>query len=225
MRTGEYKPTFWQRLKRSLEGCRPHLSLRLCLFEEQYDLDFFGYLIPLPFMDRWHREPEEIMESWGVYHHERAVWFCWGNRSKVFHLPWDFTHIKHEVRRPDGSWVPYVGSWEVKQPDRSPLFGDGKEPDGRWQETYPYRYVLESGEVQERTATVYVERREWRWRWFSWLPWPARKRTYIDVAFNDEVGERTGSWKGGTLGCGWDMKKGETPLDALRRMERERKFR
>lgn len=212
MRTGEYKPSFWTRLRRACEGCRPRLALKLCLFEEEYSLDLFGYFIPLPFMDRWHREPYEIMESWGVYHHERAIWFTWGHRSWCFHLPWDFTHIKHEVRRPDGSWVPYVGSYE------------DKEPDGRWTETYPYRYVLESGEVQERMATVYVERREWRWRWFSWLPWPAKKRTYIDVAFNDEVGEGTGSWKGGVLGCGTDLKKGETPLDALRRMERERKF-
>ena len=37
-------------------------------------------------------------------------------------------------------------------------------------------------------------------------------------------GERNGSWKGGVLGCGWDMLKGETPLDTLRRMERERRF-
>jgi hypothetical protein len=194
------------------------------LFEEQFCLHLFGYFIPLVFMDRWHREPYEIMESWGVYYHYRSIWFCWGHRSKSFHLPWDFTHIKHEVRRPDGTWVPYVGSWEVKQPNRTPLVGDGKEPDGRWEELYPYHYVLKSGEVQERMATVYVERREWRWRWFTWLPWPRKRSLSIYVDFSDEVGERTGSWKGGAVGCGYEMKKGETPLDTLRRMESERKF-
>lgn len=46
----------------------------------------------------------------------------------------------------------------------------------------------------------------------------------IDIEFSDEVGERTGSWKGGVLGCGFDMLPGERPVDALRRMELERKF-
>lgn len=87
-------------------------------------------------------------------------------------------------------------------------------------ETHPYKYTLRSGEVQERTATIQVETRLWT---RPWLPRKLFKKT-IDVKFNDEVGERSGSWKGGVLGCGYDMKSGETPLDTLRRMERERVF-
>jgi hypothetical protein len=87
-------------------------------------------------------------------------------------------------------------------------------------ETHSYRYTLRSGEVQERTATVKSERRVWT-RW--WFPWKRDERS-IWVEFNDEVGERTGSWKGGVLGCGYDMKPGETPLATLRRMEQEREF-
>ena len=87
-------------------------------------------------------------------------------------------------------------------------------------ETHPYRYVLRSGEVQERTATIKVEQRTWL---RPWLPWK-KVRRYIDVAFNDEVGERSGSWKGGVLGCGFNMNPGETALQALRRMEAERKL-
>lgn len=87
-------------------------------------------------------------------------------------------------------------------------------------ETHPYKYTLRSGEVQERTATIQVETRLWT---RPWLPRKLFKRT-IDVKFNDEVGERTGSWKGGCIGCGYDMLPGESPLDTLRRMERERVF-
>jgi hypothetical protein len=87
-------------------------------------------------------------------------------------------------------------------------------------ETHPYRYVLRSGKVQERTATIYPERRVWT---RAWLPWRMECCT-INVEFSDEVGERSGSWKGGVLGCSYDMLSGESPLDALRRMERERKF-
>lgn len=122
-------------------------------------------------------------------------------------------HIAHDVMRPDGSWVPYVGTWE-----------HGKEPDGRYIETHPYRYLLRSGEVQQRIATIHVERREWRLRWLRWTRLGRDVRYYLDVEFSDEVGERSGSWKGGTVGCGYEMRPGETPSQCLRRMESERRF-
>ncbi len=85
---------------------------------------------------------------------------------------------------------------------------------------YRYRYVLRSGEVQDRIATVNVETRLWT---RPWVPHRLFKRS-INVSFNDEVGERSGSWKGGVTGCGYDMLPGEAAFDTLRRMERERKF-
>ena len=201
------------RLKRSLEGCRFRLSFGLCLFEEGYSFDLFGFLIALPFLDRFAREPHEIMESWRVYYFERELWFCWGRHTKCVYMPWMLKHIKCEVMRPDGTWVPYVACYE-----------HDKEPDGRWQESYPYSYTLRNGEVQNRIATVYVERREWRQKWIQWCPFFALKRKSIEVSFDDEVGERTGSWKGGTIGCGYEMLAGETAEQTLRRMEQERIF-
>lgn len=225
---GGLRRTWRQRVKQSLRDCRAELSLRLCLFEEEFCLDLFGFLIALPFLDRWHREPHEIMESWGVYYHESSVVWCWGDYTKFFHMPWDYDHIKHEVMRPDGSWVPFVGSWEtgepVKNTDGKVVFEGFKEPDGRWVGVYSYRYTLKSGEVQERTATVYVERREWRQKWLKWTPLFAKVRKSIDYTFSDEVGERAGSWKGGCISSGETMRKGETPEQTFRRMERERVF-
>lgn len=87
-------------------------------------------------------------------------------------------------------------------------------------ESHPYRYTLRSGEVQERVATINVESRLWT---RPWLPWKRLSR-YINIDFDHEVGERSGSWKGGALGCSYDMLPDESPLDCLRRMERERKF-
>jgi hypothetical protein len=207
------KRSFARELKRSLRGCRPRLSLGLDLFKDGYCLDFFGFLIPLVFLDRFAREPREIMESWGIRHSDRSFHCNWGSHCKIIHLPWDYEHVKCEVQRPDGSWVPYVACYETD-----------REPDGRWQAAYPYHYMLDSGEVQHRLATIYVERREWRWRGAMWSPWPSRRSQCISVEFNGEVGERTGSWKGGTVGCGYEMKKGETPQETLRRMQRERRF-
>jgi len=87
-------------------------------------------------------------------------------------------------------------------------------------ESHPYTYTLRSGKVQNRVATIKAESR--RWTRF-WLPYKMVHQS-IDIEFNDEVGERSGSWKGGCIGCSYDMLPGEAPLDTLRRMERERKF-
>ncbi len=200
-------------LKRSLRGCRLRPSLRLCLFEEGWSLDAFGFLLPIAMLDRvWKREPHEIMESWGPYYFENSVVWTWGDYVKFFHMPWDWDFIKCEVQRPDGTWVKEVNSW------------DGGEPDGRWEGSFSYSYTLKSGEVQRRTAKVHVDRREWRRKWLRWCPVLAKVRTSIDITFDGEVGERTGSWKGGCIGCGWEMLPGETPEQTLRRMEREREF-
>lgn len=87
-------------------------------------------------------------------------------------------------------------------------------------ETHDYEYRLNSGVIQQVKATIYKESREWR---RPWLPWRQYQES-IEIEFSDEVGERTGSWKGGCIGCGYDMLPGETPLQALRRMEGERSF-
>ena len=123
---------------------------------------------------------------------------------------------------------------------RTFLYSNGKvffhEPKGRtdWEqresklkeisETHDYHYlILPKGEVQNRKATIYGE--EMEWRRIKWLPLFRKIRRTIEISFDDEVGERSGSWKGGTIGCSWEWLKGETMLQSLRRMERERRFR
>ena len=88
------------------------------------------------------------------------------------------------------------------------------------EETHSYLYTLKSGQTQMRSATIKQERRVWTRYWPPFY----RVSNAIDISFDREVGERSGSWKGGVLGCGYEMKRGETPLQTLRRMERERRF-
>ena len=99
----------------------------------------------------------------------------------------------------------------------------------KWQdillyEIYPYKYITNSGEIQECLATIRVTEREWRWKWFNWLKYPRKICRDIDVEFSEEIGEKKGSWKGGCVGCAYQMKKGETPYQTLMRMEKERRF-
>lgn len=208
--------SFFRELRRSCRGCRPRLSLAVDLFEEGFCLDLFGFFIPLLFLDRWRYEPHEIMESWGACYFDKSIQLRWGRRSKSIWMPWLCERVQNEVRRSDGTWTQYVGSWERD-----------KEPDGRHLESHPYRYVLRNGTVQDVTATVHVKRSRYVWRclrkWpLFWRLW--RWSHYIEVQFSDEVGERSGSWKGGCIGCGYEMRPGESPVDTLRRMERDRKF-
>ncbi len=174
--------------------------------------------IHFPFAFRPASKKEAYMREWqqfGFSLCDDAVHFHWNERIKIWNLPWfSSVHQRHEVRRADGSWVPFVGSWE-----------QGKEPDGREEFTFPYTYRLRSGELQNRNATVYVYRRAWRPKGFTWTGLFEKQRQCIDVAFDDEVGERSGSWKGGCVGCSYEMLPGETPETTLRRMERERTFR
>lgn len=172
-------------------------------------LIYFTFYISLPEIsdydfNNWDR-------SWGVYWYGNSINFHWGNKHMSWRMPWDWEHVRHEVLFPSGQFLkPPKDSWDTE--------------DGRLIEVHPYTYVLKNGTIQKRLATVYAEEREWRWRWFTWLPYPRMIRRSINISFNGEVGEGTGSWKGGTVGCGWDILQGESMLDGLRRMEKERKF-
>lgn len=193
------------------------LGLALCLFEEGYSLHIqFGWpnmFIKLPFLKRWAHDPECGMEQWGFKFFERSVHLNWGGHCKIVHLPWSWQHVRHQVHLRDGTLVA-----------PTPHHYEPPYPEGRYVETHLYRYTLRNGTVQNRTATIYGDEREWRWRWFQWLPRPRKISRCIEITFSDEVGERTGSWKGGCIGCGYEWRHGEEMLDALRRMERERKF-
>ncbi len=167
-------------------------------------------LVPKSKHEPWMRE----WQNWGFTLSDDALHLRWNEHSKVWWLPWLYKiHQRHEVRRADGSWVPFVGSWE-----------NDKQPDGRDRYIYPYRYVLKNGTVQDRLAAIFIERRAWRPKWFAWTKLFENERQSIDVQFDDEVGERSGSWKGGCTGCGWEMLPCESPEQTLRRMERERVF-
>lgn len=141
--------------------------------------------------------------------------FNWGYKSKFYDWPWAWKHVdgENKVLRESGEWVPVVGCWERD-----------KKPDGRKLESFSYRYILRNGEVQYRNAKVHVEQRIWRQRWLWWTTKFQKRVQTIEVEFSDEVGERTGSWKGGTIVCAYEMLPGERVERCLRRMEQNRKF-
>lgn len=128
--------------------------------------------------------------------------------------PFEWKFMRHEVLRADGSWV-LVPDWKL---------GDRHPPDEAKYEDFTYTYRLNNGTIQDRIATVKAERRAWRPRCLRWTSLIEKVRTSIDIRFSDEVGEESGSWKGGCTGCSYDLRPGETVENSLRRMEAWRKF-
>ena len=200
------------------------LALGLSSFEEHFSLNIHliypNLYITLPFLNRWHSEPEDMMDRWG-FSIDRdgfaSIHLNWGNKTKILHFPWNYEHHRTSHMFGGGTWY--------TEPKGKSYFENMEAVQGKkWIADYPYTYILKSGDHQKRTATVTVIEMEWRQKWLKWTKMFAKVRRSIDVQFDDEVGERSGSWKGGTLGCGYTMQPKDTPLDTLRRMERERKF-
>jgi hypothetical protein len=163
-------------------------------------------VIPLGYMRGsfgWDEEPQwsvSVSKEFGAVAHL-------GFRRWSADLPCTVYTVEYQEQLTDGRW-------------RSVWKDDGEV----YSEIHPYTYVLRSGEVQNRTAKITKRRHILNRRWLNRLWWPNNIRESIDVQFSGEVGERSGSWKGGCIGCSYDLRPGEAMEAALRRMERERKF-
>lgn len=155
--------------------------------------------------------------QYGVYWYENALWFMLGERCKSFDMPWAVSFYRRSMLRKDGNW-------ENEMYNDKKWFYEEKWKDVLFAEEYPYTYVLQDGTKQTCTATVQVKEMEWRWKWFKRFSFSSQKRKSIDVQFSAEVGEEAGSWKGGCIGCSYEMLENETPYQTLVRMEKERKF-
>lgn len=204
------------------------ISFELCGYFDNrprinIDLIFFSLTLILPFRNSW--TDECIPPKWGISYHGNMFWIYRGGKGNMkggnkwwtIEMPWNYDWIRTSV-------LCRNGLWEHETPGYSKNFWDDKWKNIIKYDVYPYTYILKSGKIQNRTAIVRIEEREWRWHWFKWLPYPKKISRTISVDFSDEVGEETGSWKGGCISCSYEMLKGETPEQTLRRMEKERKF-
>ena len=174
-------------------------------------LQLWKLTIVLPLGITEHPWPTMEGPQWSIYASKEFGFVVhWGMYRKAWSWPWDTHSLAYEVLLTDNTWISVF-----------------KAEEEVYKEQYPYTYILKSGEIQERIATISKRRHVLcrnmfrplsRFKLFKWI------NESISIEFNDEVGERSGSWKGGCVGCSYDLRKDETMLDALRRMENERKF-
>lgn len=97
-------------------------------------------------------------------------------------------------------------------------------------QVYVWRDYLDKYDGSVTCARLNIEEREWvrgRWAWLRFLlkhvPGCRIVRRCLDIEFQDEVGARKGSWKGGIIGMGFDMLPGETLDDCMNRFQKEGK--
>lgn len=190
-------------------------------FYVAFSLGWGQFYIHIPFIRSKYNQYDP--PEYGFYFYSDGSWFpdsfwvCLGKKRKCFDLPWSMDWVRTSVLRADGSWE------HETRGDKKDFFED-RWNDILWKDSYPYVYKKKDGEIQNRVATVRVEEREWRPLWFKWTKLFREVRRTIDISFDKEIGEKVGSWKGGIIGCDWKILPGETALEALRRMEKERKF-
>lgn len=171
--------------------------------------------IHLPFWLKKDKSDECDWPQYGVYYFMNQMWFWWGCKKKVIDMPWIYKWHRTSLLLKDETWIHEWNGSRIK--DR--YSKEFKEK--LWSKRYYYKNTMKNGETEETTATVKVEEREWRMKWF---PFIKRVVKSIDVKFDDELGFGKGSWKGGTVGVGYNMKRHETPLDTLLRMSEERRI-
>lgn len=187
-------------------------------------------------VDRWNDEsyrfgfylyddnPKKLFTTMNLY------WRSW---NKTLWMPWNYELHHLILEGQDGArYIEFYGDnrkrnkraekYNCKPIPVKDTYDIYHNPKFYWQE--PYEYVLKSGNVQRCIGMYHIEEREWRPRGTKFIP--IFKLTHRDLEINltDEIGERAGSWKGGTMGFGRRMLPGETPQEAYHRIMKETKF-
>lgn len=193
--------------------CRPRIVISMFFLHAEFILPIYN--------PKWNDEC--LPPSYGIAIHNNNFWiyyggkgnFNGGNKSKGWSFPFvEQEWIRTSILLKDDSW-----EHETKCGRKQFWKDDWKNKQKSW--TYNY---VDSYDGEIIPTTIYVEEREWRPKWLTWTKLFAKTKRSIDVHFSKEVGEKKGSWKGGCLGCGYEMLKNESPLDCFKRMEKERVF-
>lgn len=172
--------------------------------------------------------------GWGIAIHNSSLWIYKGGDGNgnggskwwTWNIPF-FTkeHVRHDV-------VCNLANWDEPEDLRLISYDHlTRKQDGKYipleQNELVRKYHYDYTDKYDGTVipcTFWVEEREWRPKWLTWTGLFKDVHRYIEIEFSAEVGRRKGSWKGGCLGCGYDLLPGETPMECIQRMEKERDF-
>lgn len=150
---------------------------------------------------------------------------------KSIDMPWSYKFYRHSILLKDGSWWTSLDK-DVRKARKSGIdtYSDKRyyldsDDESIFKAKLPFSYTTKHGTEQNTTATVRMEEREWRQRWLYWTKLFNHVSTVLEIEFNDEMGNKRGSWKGGTLGCSCKVTKNQKEkldlITPLKRFEKE----
>lgn len=159
------------------------------------------------------------------------IYIRFGNKCKFIAMPWCLEWVYTAIKFKDSdTWLlddyitrkaKYKGQRFFKNVYKAYPFNYWKDLEyERKNILYDYDYTYKALD-QHSHCTYYVCERCWRPKWFKWTNLFSVKNRVIEVDFDEEMGPKKGSWKGGVKGCGFNIKKDETPEECIKRMEKE----
>ena len=206
------------------------LSYEECGYEDGYARINIGLIcwfsvFKLPWKSKRYPDSDCDSPKWGIQIIDNLIRIYMGgagnmdggSKSKSWEFPFiAFEHYQHLVECKDNNGnTQFVDSRELEE--KGKFYRDNERINKRYYDFVdPY-----DGTVVK--ATYNVETREWRRKWMSWTSLFNIKNKYIEVEFDGEVGRGKGSWKGGTIGCSYNMLPNETPEECIKRMEKDKK--
>lgn len=209
------------------------LSYETCGYESPYGelhiaLFFFCCIITMPFKSKVCPYGDCDAPKYGIAIHNNTFWIYRGGNGNLHGgnkwWTWDLPfvtniHIRHEVeiKDKDGS-IKMVPS-KILGSKKPYVHYSDNESINRYHYTYTDKY---DGTKVE--SVFWVEEREWRKKWLTWTRLGRIVQRYIEIEFKQEVGSEKEDWKGGVVGCSYDLLPNESPIDCIKRMEIERKF-
>jgi hypothetical protein len=162
-------------------------------------------------------------KQYGITFFERGVHFHWG-KTWVKSLPWDWQIVRHDLLLPGGevfwrndNYATNRKNWKAWYE----ILDKNEKVDYSVQvqacKFVHFAHTTQDGTIQYAKIRLTGDEREWRWKWFTWLPWPNIVKRVVDCHSDAELGERAGSWKGGMIGWGVEWKHDETMEEAFDR--------
>lgn len=148
---------------------------------------------------------------------------CWmsddpknSDHTKVFWYPWDWKHIEHRTYVLEGKRI------RIEDRDRYELMRDF---DGGMKDMFK-DFIYTDYDGTKVRARAMLEEREW-WRGQGKLKYLGRLLGFrkvhrsLDLSFEQGIGQRKSSWKGGTTGAGLILSPGETVDEGVARLCRD----
>lgn len=137
-------------------------------------------------------------------------------KSIWVYFPWEWVFQKREIFDAQDKIV----FTESNRKEKRTSHADRMEVEKSCSQTFDCQYYASGLKItQFFKAQCYKSRMTHGMKWF---PFVRRSSTSIWCSFDQEVGDKAGTYKGGVTGCGHEVLPGESVEDCLRRMLGER---